>query len=53
MVGGSLIRNEQVVEVTGVEPPAGAMVPALTFFVAIIVLGLGVGRWSKRRSSAL
>jgi hypothetical protein len=53
MVGGSLIRNEQVVEVTGVEPPAGAMVPALTLFVAIIALGLGVGRWSKRRSSAL
>jgi hypothetical protein len=53
MVGGSLIRNEQLVEVTGVEPPAGAMVPALALFVAIIALGLGVGRWSKRRSSAL
>jgi hypothetical protein len=51
LVGGSLIRNEQVVEVTGVEPPAGAMVPALALFVAIIALGLGVGRWSKRRSS--
>jgi hypothetical protein len=53
IIGGSLIRNEQVVEVTGVEPPAKAMVPALAFFVAIIALGLGVGRWSKRRSSAL
>jgi hypothetical protein len=53
IVGGSLIRNEQVVEVTGVEPPARAMVPALTLFVAIIVLGLGVGRWSKRRSNAV
>jgi hypothetical protein len=53
IVGGSLIRNEQVVEVTGVEPPARAMVPALALFVAIIALGLGVGRWSKRRSSTL
>lgn len=53
IVGGSLIRNEQVVEVTGVEPPAGAIVPALTLFAAIIALGLGVGRWSKRRLSAL
>jgi hypothetical protein len=52
MVGGSLVRNEEVVEVAGVEPPARAMVPALTLFVAIIALGLGVGRWSKRRSSA-
>ena len=53
IVGGSLIRNEQVVEVTGVEAPARAMVPALALFVAIIALGLGVGRWSKRRSSTL
>jgi hypothetical protein len=53
IVGGSLIRNEQVVEVTGVEPPARAMVPALALFVAIIALGLGVGRWSKRQSSTL
>jgi hypothetical protein len=53
IVGGSVIRNEQVVEVTGVEPPARAMVPALALFVAIIALGLGVGRWSKRLPSAL
>jgi hypothetical protein len=53
IVGGSLIRNEQVVEVTGVEPSARAMVPALALFVAIIALGLGVGRWSKRQSSTL
>jgi hypothetical protein len=50
MLGGLLIRNEQVVDVTGVEPPPGAIVPALILFVAIIALGLGVGRWSKRRS---
>ena len=53
IAGGLSIQNEQIVEVIGVEPPARAMVPALALFVAIIALGLGVGRWSKRRSSAV
>jgi hypothetical protein len=46
------LRSEQVVTVTGVEPPASAMVPALSFFTMVIAVGLGVGRWSKRRGGA-
>jgi len=41
------LRSEQLVAVTGVEPPMTAQVPALMFFVAMIALGLGVGRFSK------
>lgn len=46
--GRPILRTEKNVSVTGVEPPARAMIPALSFFVAIIALGLAVGRWSKR-----
>ena len=45
------VRNEQVVNVVGVEPPAGAMVPVLSFFIALIAVGLGLGRWSKLRAA--
>jgi len=50
VAGQAPVRNEQVVTVTGLEPPASAMVPVLVFFTALIVAGLGAGRWSKRRS---
>jgi hypothetical protein len=43
------IRSEQVIAVTAAEPPAGAAVPALAYFVGLIAAGLGLGRWSKRR----
>lgn len=46
------IRNEEVVSVTGIEPPARAMLPALSYFLALIVLGLGAGRWSKLRKGS-
>jgi hypothetical protein len=49
VTGRSILRTEKYVAVTGAEPPARAMIPAISFFVAIIALGLGVGRWSKRR----
>jgi hypothetical protein len=45
--GGRSIRSEQVVSVSGVEPPVSAMLPALGLFLAMITLGLGVGRWSR------
>ena len=48
--GRPLLRTEKNVAVTAAEPPARAMLPALSFFVAIIALGLAVGRWSKRRT---
>ena len=50
--GRTPARNEEVIAVTGVEPPVGAMVPVLAYFIALITLGLGVGRWSKRRNPA-
>ena len=50
--GVPTIRNEQVVPVTGIEPPVTAMVPPLSYFLALIVLGLGAGRWSKLRKSS-
>lgn len=47
--GLAAVRNEQVITVTGVEPPASSMLPVLSYFVALIAVGLGAGRWSKRR----
>jgi hypothetical protein len=49
--GQPLLRSEQVIAVTGVEPPAKAMVPALSYFVGLIAVGLGAGRWTKRRAA--
>jgi hypothetical protein len=43
------VRGEQVIAVTGIDPPARAILPALLFFLFLIALGLGLGRWSKRR----
>ena len=48
VTGGQMSRTEQNISVTGVEPPARAMIPAIAFFLAVIALGLGVGRWSRR-----
>jgi hypothetical protein len=48
VTGGQMVRTEQSVSVTGVEPPVQAMIPAMGFFLAVIALGLGVGRWSRR-----
>ena len=50
--GEAPLRNEQVVDVAGLEPPARAMVPALALFLGLIALGLGAGRWSKRNKRA-
>jgi hypothetical protein len=47
VTGGQMLRTEQNISVTGVEPPARAMIPAIGFFLAVIALGLGVGRWSR------
>jgi hypothetical protein len=46
--GRQPIRTERYVSVSGVEPPATAMIPAMGFFLAVIAAGLGVGRWSRR-----
>ena len=46
--GSASARREQIVSVTGVEPPAKPTAAAISYFVALIALGLGVGRWSKR-----
>ena len=51
VAGKGFVRNEQVMTVTGVEPPVTATVPVLSCFTALIAAGLGVGRWSKRRGA--
>ena len=48
--GKSPLRSEKVIGVTATEPPAKASVPALAYFVGLIALGLGTGRWTKRRA---
>ena len=45
---GRMLRTERNVFVTGVEPPVRAIIPAIGFFLAVIALGLAVGRWSRR-----
>jgi hypothetical protein len=52
VTGGQMIRTEQNISVTGVEPPARSMIPAIGFFLAVIALGLGVGRWSRRAAAS-
>jgi hypothetical protein len=47
--GRAPVRSEQIVSVTGVEPPARPMAAAVSYFLALIALGLGTGRWSMRR----
>jgi hypothetical protein len=49
MPGRAPVRTEQRVSVAAVEPPATAALPAITFFLFVTALGLGVGRWSKLR----
>ncbi|MGH7853140.1 MAG: hypothetical protein ACREP3_06840 [Candidatus Binatia bacterium] len=53
IAGLAAVRNEQVIAVTGAEPPATAMFPALAYFVGLIAVGLGAGRRSKRRGSSI
>jgi hypothetical protein len=50
--GGRMLRTERNIAVTGVEPPVRMMIPAIGFFLGVIALGLGVGRWSRRASRA-
>ena len=50
VAGRPMLRTEKNIAVIAAEPPARAMIPALSVFVAIIALGLAVGRWSKRRT---
>src|SRR5262249_404988 len=46
VTGGQIVRTEQNVSVTSMEPPARALIPAMGFFLAVIALGLVVGRRS-------
>ncbi|HEX6768011.1 MAG TPA: hypothetical protein VF208_01570 [Candidatus Binatia bacterium] len=45
--GEEPLRTEQLVAVSGVEPPVTAQMPALVFFLTLTALGLGSGRFSK------
>ncbi|MDP2605171.1 MAG: hypothetical protein Q8S00_21715 [Deltaproteobacteria bacterium] len=51
VAGRPTLRTERNISVIAAEPPVRAMIPAVSFFVAIIVLGLAVGRWSKLRAT--
>jgi len=46
--GQAPVRAEQLVAVTGIEPAMMAQIPALLFFLSVILLGLGAGRFSFR-----
>ncbi len=48
VTGGPTLRTERNITVTGIEPPARAMIPPIGFFIVVIALGLAVGRWSRR-----
>jgi hypothetical protein len=50
VTGAGTVRTEKNLTVAGAEPPSSAMVPALTVFLLVIALGLGAGRWTKRRT---
>ena len=50
-VGRRPLRSEKIVSVSASEPPAKAMVPAMVYFIGLVALGLGAGRWSKRRAA--
>ena len=50
VAGKPPLRSEKVMGVTAMEPPAKASVPALAYFIGLIALGLGTGRWTKRRA---
>jgi hypothetical protein len=52
VIGGRTLRTERDVDVTGVEPPARAMIPAIGLFLVVIAVGLAVGRWSRRAKAA-
>jgi len=41
-------RSEKIISATPLEPPTRAMIPALSYFIGLIALGLAAGRWSKR-----
>jgi hypothetical protein len=49
--GEAPLRNEQVVDVTGVAPAARTTAPALGLFMAVITSGMAIGRWSKRHKT--
>ena len=48
---GESIRSERTVTAIGIEPPAGAAIPALSFFLIVIASGLWAGRWSRRATA--
>jgi len=48
VAGEQMLRTALNISISGVEPPARAAIPALGFFLAVIALGLAVGRRSRR-----
>jgi hypothetical protein len=48
--GRTPIKSEKIISVTAVDPPMRAKIRAPVFFLVLIVLGLGLGRFSQRGS---
>ncbi len=46
--GRGPIQQEQIITVTGLEPPREAILPALFFFLGVLALGLVTGRMSRK-----
>jgi hypothetical protein len=53
ILGRASVRSEYGISVSGVEPPASTTIGALVFFTGLIAVGLGIGRWSKRRGKSV
>jgi hypothetical protein len=50
--GKPSLRSERIISALALEPPIKAMIPALVYFIGLIALGVGAGRWSKRQMVA-
>jgi hypothetical protein len=49
---GKLFEAEKEIPVFAGEAPVKAALPALVFFVSVMALGIGAGRWSKKARQA-
>jgi hypothetical protein len=45
------IHSEKTISVSGIEPPPSAAIPTIVFFLAVIALGLSMGRWSRHATA--
>jgi hypothetical protein len=51
--GGATARAERMISVTPVAPPLFTKLSSIGLFLAVVLLGLLVGRWTKKRFAAI